>query len=378
MSRQHGLMFAALATCLLAVAASAIDACGGAEESILPVTVEQGKAKRPRPGPIRVGLIANTLDAGPATGPQQTEARQSGARWLREEFRWNEVEPRPGEFHWRKIDRMMRMAAARRLRVLPLLIGTPRWVAHSMYELPLNPDGFARFTARVARRYGPGGTFWRRLARPTRRLAPRVFEVWNEPFAAHFSAGQVSARRYALLFYAAATAGWHANPRTRYLLAVDSAYISADGQPREWTTDLLRALPRLRRRVYGLAMHPYSVTESPGTYTPGASQRQFLRIREVRDEWGGSPRIWVTEVGWSTCPDGSGCVSEADQARYLQEAFDIVGSERLGVEAMFIYRLIDLHPGNPSDREQWFGLRRLDGNPKPAWSVLHRIAEAVR
>jgi hypothetical protein len=378
MPRHLGATIAAFTACLVVVAGLAVDACSTAKEPRVSVTATRAKAKPRRPGPVRIGLVANSLDAGPEAESLLTEVRRSGARWLREEFRWNEVEPRPGELHWEKIDRMMREAAARRLRVLPLLIGTPAWVAPSMFELPANPRGFARFTARVARRYGPGGTFWRRLPRSRRHLAPRVFEVWNEPFTPQFSAGQMSAPRYAQLFYAAAAAGRRANPQTRYLLAVDSAYTSADGSRREWIPDLLAALPKVRRVTYGLAMHPYSVTESPTTYTPGAAERQFLRLREVRDAWGGSPRIWVTELGWSTCPDGTGCISEADQARYLNEAFQAVGSEPLGVQAMFIYRLRDLQPGNPSDREQWFGLRRLDGTPKPAWNVLQSIAERVR
>jgi hypothetical protein len=84
----------------------------------------------------------------------------------------------------------------------------------------------------------------------------------------------------------------------------------------------------------------------------------------------------VTELGWSTCPDGTGCVSEAVQARYLREAFGIVRNHRLGVQAMFIYRLRDLAPADTSDREDWFGLLRHDGTPKPAWRVLETLAEA--
>jgi hypothetical protein len=377
MQRPSGPVLAALVACVVALTSLAFDSPTRGERPIAFVGSRHGKP-RPSPSvPLRIGLVANTLDAGTDMYAQQAQVRQSGARWLREEFRWNEVEPRRGTLHWGRIDRVMRRAAARRLRVLPLLIGTPRWAATSTLELPARPRGFARFTARVARRYGPGGTFWRGRHRRQRRLAPQVFEVWNEPFIPAFSAGRVSARRYARLFCAAARAGRRANARTRYLVAVETTYVSADGRPRDWVGDLLRAVPRLRRCAYGLAMHPYTVTESPTEYTRGAAQEQFLRIRDVRRTWGGSPRVWITELGWSTCPEGTGCVSEADQARYLREAFDIVRSQRLGVQAMFTYRLRDLDPGNPRDREQWFGLLRHDGTPKPAWTVLQTIAEAA-
>jgi hypothetical protein len=324
---------------------------------------------------VRVGLIANTLDAGSRMGVELDLARRLPARWLREEFRWYEVEPRPGVLRWGKLDRLMTEASRRGLRVLPLLIGSPGWVSSSKMHLPHQTGGFARFTARVARRYGPGGTFWRRRPQAERRLAPQVLEVWNEPFVPQFADGKVDPRRYARLFRAAARAGARANPHTRYLLDVETTYMTATGETREWIPDLLRAVPDLRRWVWGLAVHPYSITQPPSVYTPDASRFQFLRIREVRRAWGASPRLWLTELGWSTCPSGTDCVTEGDQARYLREAFDIARTEPLNVEAIFVYRLRDFGPPMPHDRERWFGLRRADGSAKPGWSALRRIAE---
>jgi hypothetical protein len=363
----------------VAVAAACLIALGGVAVAM---TREQRRAATPPAARsqslaahIRIGLIANTLDEGRRMGADQDVARRSRAGWLREEFRWYEAEPRPGVWRWHRIDRLMRAAARRGLRILPLLIGSPRWLSASEMHVPDRPAGFAAFTARVARRYGPGGTFWRARPEAERRLAPGVFEIWNEPFVPQFAAGRVSAPRYARLFRAAARAGQRANPQTRYLLAVDTTYVNAAGEMREWIPDVLRSVPDLRRWTWGLAVHPYSVTQAPSIYTPGSSRFQFLRIREVRQAWGDAPRLWLTELGWSTCPTRTECVSEADQAEYLREAFEIARRERLGVEAIFVYRMLDLGPPNPHEREHWFGLRRSDGSPKPAWFVLQRIAE---
>jgi polysaccharide biosynthesis protein PslG len=328
--------------------------------------------------PSRIGLIANTLDGGGLRRAELDLVRRSGARWVREEVRWNEIEPRPGMMRWEKIDGVMAQAARRRLRVLPLLIGTPPWVAAVEHRLPTDPGGFAAFVARVVGRYGTRGTFWRGRPAGARRLAPRVFEVWNEPFVPQFAGGQVSAARYARLFRAAAAAGRRANPDTRYLLAADTTYVTRGGHVRQWIPDLFAAVPELRRWVWGLAVHPYSGAESPRVYTPGASRFQFLRLREVRREWGGNPRVWVTELGWSTCPAGNDCVSEDRQARYIHDAFAMARAADLRVGAFFVYHLRDFRPADPHDREEWFGLRRPDGSAKPAWFAFRRIAAGSR
>ena len=48
--------------------------------------------------------------------------------------------------------------------------------------LPRDPADYARFAAAAVARYGPGGTFWRRNKELDARLAPRFFELYNEPY----------------------------------------------------------------------------------------------------------------------------------------------------------------------------------------------------
>ena len=139
------------------------------------------------------------------------ETEPTGARWLREEFSWPEIEPQNDSWQWDRYDHLMIEAAERNMRVLPVLFDTPKWAGSAWNEIPSNPAEFSQYAAKVAERYGPDGTFWQ--AHPEiASYAPDYFEIWNEPYSRYFSAGGVHPGRYARLVEAAATAGREANP----------------------------------------------------------------------------------------------------------------------------------------------------------------------
>lgn len=329
------------------------------------------------PPGVRVGVTANSLDFGTGAGREQTAARKAGAKWLREELRWGEVESRPGEFHWRRFDRVMTAAAHRRLHVLILLDTTPRWEGPSPVTIPPDASRFAEFTARAVKRYGPGGSFWRVHRALDARLAPRWFEIWNEPFLVQFSGGGPDPARYGRLAEAAARAGRQANPATRFLFAGEVGYRGPDGAARPWIRDLFAATPGLARVTDGIAVHPYS-DGSPAAGRQGILTG-FRRLTAIRDEVakasGRVLPVWVTEVGWSTCTERPRCVSEAAQARFVRDLFGVLRAEPRGrVRAVFLYRLRDLRGSSSSDpRERFFGLLRANGSRKPAWRVLRGI-----
>jgi hypothetical protein len=272
-------------------------------------------------------------------------------------------------------------ASRRGLHVLALLIGSPRWVARQSLTIPAQPRPFGHFAAAVVRRYGPGGRFWRTHPELDSALALTRAEVWNEPYYENFSVGGVDPGRYAHLVRDAAIAARRVNRRVRWLLEADTTYIDRRRHVRPWLDDLYRAVPDLGRYYDAVAVHPYS-DRSPLDYTPPDSRGQFRRIDEVRSalraHGAGSRHLWITEVGWATCPKGPRCVSEASQARYLTELFGLLrGRYASTVDAVFIYRLRDLTPENPRDREQWFGLLRLNGDRKPAYTTLAQITGAA-
>ncbi len=341
-----------------------------------------GDAQAPRRVPSQpraiVGLGANTLEGG--FGREQDVVRQLGIRHLREELNWPRVEPRRGRLRWASFDRMLAEAARRHMTVLPSLQQTPGWLAGDPDRLP-PPAAWARYVARVVGRYGPGGSFWRFHPELDPALAPRWFELWNEPYYEAFSADGPDPVRFAAMQRAAAKAGRAANPAARFLMPGETGYTARNGRERDWLADLYAADPKLNDVFDGVVAHPYGVG-SP-LHTDGSRRGQTLRLDDLLaelDARGAADRpVWVTEIGWSTCRLRPACAGEGDQAEYFREFFGLVETRWRGrVQAVFPYHLHDFADGDADDPQQHYGLLRRDGSRKRAWYVVRRGARAAR
>jgi hypothetical protein len=330
-----------------------------------------------RPG-LTVGLAVN-LEYYDAAGVLRAarRAHSTGARMVRDDFTWSAIERRPGRRDWRNPDRVVAGAAQAGMTVLPVLSGTPRWAARTAGTWPADPQPYARFVAAVVARYGPGGAFWRAHPRMDGRRAPRWFELGNEPYLALGVPKGPQPAEYAHAVAAATTAGRAANPAARYLLAVDTTSIGRDGE-RPWLSDLYAAVPDLGAHYDGVAVHPYGGSEPPDSSTPGRDDRwQTRRIERIHADLvargAGAKPVWITEIGWSTCRQGTECVSRARQARYLARVFDLASTRwSPWVAAVFVYQLED-YRARPGDKEGSFGVGEINGMPKPAWRVLQAV-----
>ncbi|HEV7772794.1 MAG TPA: hypothetical protein VGO48_05840 [Conexibacter sp.] len=369
------LRFVGVALSVAGIAGAALVGCAGEAGS---VTVP---APPPGAPPLRVGLIANAAGQFGTAGrsAELIRARQLGVRWIREELAWRSIERSPGHYRWGHFDALMIAAARARLNVLPLLLGTPWWAGPAAFGLPNDPAAFGAFAAHAAARYGPGGRFWRAHPRLDARLAPRWFELWNEPYYRAFSVGGIDPARYAAMVRAATIDGRAANRSTRWLMAADLTYLDDSGQRHEWLPALTAADPGLMSLIDGVAVHPY-VFGAPGADDGIPLPFRFERTNEIARQLAqmGAARVplWITEIGWSTCDKRPDCGSEQDQAQRIADAFTRVRSKPLSdrVRAVFVYHLHDFPNRAESDREAHYGLLRTNGSHKPAWSVLRREA----
>ena len=342
---------------------------------------------------LHVGISANTRSLG---ANEQDHVLDTGAGWIREDLEWEDIEDRDDVWTWTSTDSWFASAAERGLRVLPILNSSPCWaVPRSVPDtecwrhLPTSDAEYAEYVTAVVARYGPGGAFW--TANPTldASLAPRWFEIWNEPYYSYTSYNQVDPGRYAQLFRAASAAGRTQNANTRFLIAstVDAYDISASRWV-NWAEAIVDEIPGIGAYIDGIAVHPYPGEKDPDTLPAGGTDSSFKNTDVIWNDWVGEgirKPIWITEIGYSSCDDGADeCVPGATQsarelqkAEWLGEIFDQLATDDYGyVHAAFLYRLRQWadFASPSSNKEDWWGILDRYDDPLPAWGVF---ADAV-
>lgn len=337
----------------------------------------------PRRAPPGLGLAADIEN--PSASYRAMLVRYvaaSGARGVRDDIRWSTVQPARGRWDWEIPDAMLTAAVGARLRLLPVLDSTPEWARPGVSDMPRSADDYAVFAAEVVARYGPGGRFWKEHPELDARLAPRWFELYNEPYLPE-PEGQEGTDpvAYARTVRAAVVKARAANPAARFLLAADVSAPTPEEVYVPWLAGLYAAVPDLGRFYDGVAVHPYGLIEPVERYTPGEGDRfQTRRIEDLRRELvrrgAGAKPLWITEIGWSTCPaDTRRCITVKQQAERL-EALWRLKDRWPWVRAIFVYTLNDFTT-DADDELGYFGVLRADNSPKPVWDVLKRVARSA-
>jgi hypothetical protein len=334
---------------------------------------------------LHFGINANSRSGKPP-GAVQDVVAETGATHLREDLEWQVVEPTDNEWDWESTDRLFREAGERGMTILPILDAPPCWAVPPGTQTnlceqtyPEDDADFADFTAHAVARYGIEGGFWQEHPTLDESLAPKYFEVWNEPYISEFTNGEVNPGRYADLYAVAVAAGRLANPNSKYL--VEATWAVNPG-PINWAGAMYEHEPSIGVYVDGIAIHPYPGNRDP-FHEPGvgidASFRNTNRIYKYwRDELGINKPMWITEVGYSSCADGAEeCVpgdSQAEReelkAEWLADLFDIVDRGEYGyVHAVYLYNLTQtVSPEEPNNKKSsWFGIAG-PGGPLPAWT----------
>ncbi len=305
-----------------------------------------------------------------------------GVRWIRMDLSWTTIQPDgPGTYRWAAFDRVVNGARARGLKVLPILTWTPDWARDAGCKRfscpPHSASQFARFAKAAVKRYQPKGV--------------RIWEVWNEPNLDTFWPNP-NPTRYAALLKTTYAAIRSVDARAQVLLGGLSALENRAPSigPRQFLTSVCRAGGC--RAMDGVSYHPYTFPFI-ASYDAGWSAWSKINqtdwnLRGILDQFGfPRKRIWVTEYGaptkglgtaadgrWDTITPLTTHVTEAWQAVI---ATDVVAeaSRNKDVAALFWYTNQDLAVTDL--RESSFGLRRLDGVPKPAWATFGTAVKAA-
>jgi hypothetical protein len=302
-------------------------------------------------------------------------ARMRGSvETLRMPIFWFECEPKRGRYDFAAVDAEVGAAAARGIRVLPFVYGTPAWLGRQE-KAPLSGPALARwkgFLRALVARYGPRGSFWKGSAH---REPIRRWQIWNEPNFRLFWAPKIEPVGYAKLLRASATTIRAADPGAEIVLA-GVAPVGYGMKTWAFMRRLLR-VPGVRRDFDFAAVHPYSATIPELNY-----QLEKVRAALVAGGAGREPLL-VTEFGVASHGDypSAFVVGEEGQARFLRRAYErlLAMRHRWRIAGAYWYTWRDEAQADPHCGFcQGAGLLRLNGTAKPAWFAYQRLATQAR
>ena len=291
-------------------------------------------------------------------------AAATGAAWLRVALDWSIVQRAgPGRYDWSEMDANVMLARETGTRLLPVVSFAPPWLE----------GGAAPATSEAVAAYAD---FLRAAVARYRSFGIRAWEIWNEPNLEGFWAPAPDAAAYARLLTAAYAAVKEADPGA---LVISGGLSPAPSTGPEGGAPAHVAAVDFLADVYAnggagsfdaLGFHPYSWPRMPDTWLPWSGWSMMEGpIRALMIAHGdGEKRIWLTEYGAPTNGEG---VSEANQAEMLVRAVRLARSASWA-GPLFWYSYQDLGT-NPEESEDWYGLLRHDGDPKPALPRFERL-----
>ena len=387
---------AAFSLALVAIAASASPASGQGLCLILlgcspnpppvvrppaPVVPEPCEPLVKRGGGDFVGMVSEDVfwDASAYRRCTLNDHVASGVEILRQTFDWAQIEHARGRYDFSWYDRLMEAVARRRLRVLPILFNAPRFRSSTPRRrrggsVPRRHRDMGQFAARVVRRYGPRGSFWR--SRPDLPRVPvRSWQVWNEPNLPVYWPTGPSAREYTRMLQATARQIRRADPGAEIV----TAGIADSGR----AVPLGRYVAGMYRAGAKLAFDTLAVSAYAGRASGVlALVRRARRLMNREGDRGGG--LWVTEFGWATGgPRSPYRVTASAQASNLSSTLRSLyrSRRRLRLRGAVYYNWRDGKPYPPLFQD-FFGLHTglLDVNaqPKAAYFAFRKIAPRLR
>lgn len=318
--------------------------------------------------------LAQGLWPGAGTTARRRElVRGTGARVIRLDFRWDEIEPERGRFVLDGHDVMVDAAREDGLEVLGILAYGNPWASAATeddrFVPPDDPADFARYAGEIAARFAGRVRRW---------------EVWNEQNAGYrFWRPSLhgDAAAYGALLAATADAIHGACADCEVIAGGLFFHEQVVNGAIEFTHDMLTARPDALARVDAVGLHPYP--RYPPRDPPELDGPDARSMGAMITDLGGvlarhaieRAPIAITELGWPSYD----VVDEDAQARLLSRAM-LLGAA-LGADPVCWFNVTDgpLHGTSPPEDD--FGLYRFGSEddaqpiaPKPARDAMAWLA----
>jgi len=278
---------------------------------------------------------------------------EAGIGWVRQQIRWDIIEPVEGEFHWEGFDEAIQNEYKCGLQAF----GQFHWKSWS--DPTAGDDeaikNWARFVSLTVARYKDKIKYW---------------EVWNEEDFEGFWPSP-SADNYVKLLRATYEAAKKTDPDCKIILGGLMGW----GGSYTYFPFLDEVYKNGGKDYFDIvAFHPYTMPHPPSK--DNLLRRKIDDVLERMKNNGDSGKpVWITELGWPSNklvdPASDRGVTPAQQADYLVEAFKICLSYPQ-IKKVFWYGFRDVGV-MPGDSEHHYGLLGNGLEPKPSYRAYMEL-----
>jgi Cellulase (glycosyl hydrolase family 5) len=256
-------------------------------------------------------IWADYATATPWVNADADASAAAGATVSRTPLYWRGVQPTQGAWNWGAYDRIIGAYAARGMRPIVNVSGTPDWAKNCGTGCVFNTANLADFT-----------TFIRALAeRYGTELAG--IEVYNEPNSAKYWGAPADPALYTKLLCAGYQGAQQAGVRLPIAggaLAPIQKTINGDIRM-DWFLNSMY-IDGAANCMDVVSFHPYPFSTDV-TSSTSLFQTEFAQIRKTRDYYAPNQRLWVTETGIGLATSG---VTQDQQAATLPAIYDTIAA----------------------------------------------------
>lgn len=348
-------------------------------------TVFAAGQSRASTSPEYYGLNTQTLFRLEAVSPDRwgsflDQMQAGGMTRGRIDANWQYAEPAPPtasgqhNYTWFRswdprssMDTQARLMASRGIRMVPVLSHAPDWAAGSGTKLaPARYADFAAFAAAFAKRYGPGGDFWRE--NPDLPALPvHEYELWTEANSPIFWTGTANPAEYDVALRAIRPALKRVDPSAQLLASI--GWMDWENYVRQMYANGAKGL------IDGIGFHPYA-PNAPSILALVTRMRGILS--SVGD--GGLP-IWITETGQPASAGAGGDKADsglvADVARAATQTMtgDALARSDCDVRDFQVYAIVGTETNREPLFEGFMGVMRLsNATPNATGAALMRAS----
>jgi hypothetical protein len=277
----------------------------------------------------------------------------TGAGYIRFDFSWGYIQSGGStSYNWAQTDRVVDAAIAKGFKILPVVSHLPGWAGTPS---TMNATHFQNFSYQLGLRYIPKGIV--------------DWELWNEANIQGFSPANYVNK---ILIPGSNGIRQAAAQLGKTVTIVTTGLSPAATNGTHWSMlDYVTGIYANGGKTYfdAVGVHPYTWPHDPKVMTNWNWLKKTPELYDVMVANGdGHKKLWVTEMGYPT-NSGTNGISEALQAQYIQDAYDIwkAFSFAGGPYLMYSYKDLGTDPNNP---EHYFGIVRYDGTLKPSHAAV--------